>query len=343
MEKSEGSSFSIWKIVLPTFIGLAVIVYMFLDEFKLSDLDNIHLTWHSALWIGVALLFMIGRDAGFTIRYRYLTEKKLSWKQAIKVTLLAEFGSAVTPSSVGGSSMAVLFLAKEGIPVGRSTAMVFCTTLLDELFFVTFFPILLIFLPIDQIFGTSALGTGVYMLFVAAYIIKLLLAAFLIIGLFFKPQFVAWVLLKFFSLPFFRRWRNGAIKAGEDMIVASHEIRGKRFSFWQPLIIATILSWTSRFLVVNALFMAFFTVDNNLLVFARQFVMWVLMIISPTPGASGVSEVVFKGYLGEFIPYFGIIPVITLLWRLLTYYNYLFIGALIVPKWIKKSFSKNEQ
>lgn len=341
---TSSQSFSIWKILLPTFIGLGVIVYMFSKEFSLNDLQQIKFTGHFAFWIFIAFCFMLGRDIGFTIRYRYLTEKQLTWKQCIKVTLLAEFGTAITPSSVGGSSMAILFLTKENIPVGRSTTMVFVTMLLDEMFFVITFPLLLFFLPVDELFGnTTALGSSVLALFIVAYIIKVLLCTVLIVGLFFKPQAIRWLIIKIFRLPFLRRWHKKAVKAGDDLLISAREIKGKTLSFWLPLIIATILSWSSRYLVVNALFMAFFTVHDNLLIFARQFVMWILMIISPTPGASGISEVIFEQYLGEFIPLAGVIPVIALLWRLLTYYNYLFAGAIIVPRWAKNAFKKNSQ
>lgn len=342
MEKSQ--NLSVWKILLPTFIGLGVIVYMFGKEFNIADLKQISITGHTIFWIFIAFCFMLGRDIGFTIRYRYLTEKQLSWKQCIKVTFLAEFGTAITPSSVGGSSMAVLFLSKENISVGKSTAMVFVTLLLDEMFFVVTFPILLLFIPVAELFGSaSALGASVFIFFVIAYILKALLCTLLIIGLFFKPQVIRWLIIKIFRLPFLNRWHRAAVKAGDDLVVSSREIRGKKRSYWLPLIVATILSWCSRYLVVNALFIAFFPVYDNLLIFARQFVMWVLMIISPTPGASGISEVVFKEYLGEFIPLVGVVPVIALLWRLFTYYNYLFIGAIIVPRWAKKAFSKKQE
>lgn len=338
MEK-ESRKFSVWKILVPTFIGLGVIVYMFSREFNFGELKEITITGATVFWISIAFCFMLGRDIGFIIRYRYLTEKKLSWKQCIKVTLLAEFGTAITPSSVGGSSMAVLFLAKEDIPVGRSTSMVFVTLLLDEMFFVVTFPILLLFIPFETLFSdTSALGTGVLTLFIAAYIIKMLLCTFLIVGLFFRPQIIRWLLIKIFRLPFLRRWHRQAVKVGDDIVTSSREIRGKTFSFWYPLMIATILSWCSRYLVVNAIFMAFFEVYDNLLIFARQFIMWIVMVVSPTPGGSGFSELIFKQYLSEFIPIAAAVPLIILLWRLLTYYNYLFVGALILPRWVKRSF-----
>lgn len=343
MEK-ESQGFSIWKILLPTFIGIGVIIYMLSREFDMSDLKQITITEHTVFWICIAFCFMLGRDIGFTIRYRYLTEKQLSWIQCIKVTLLAEFGSAITPSVVGGSTMAVVFLTKEKIPVGRSTAMVFVTLLLDEMYFVVTFPILLLFIPFDTLFSDhSALGNGVLALFAVAYIIKMVLCTLLIIGLFFRPQAIRWLIIKFFRLPFLRRWHKSAVKAGDDLVISSREIRGKGISFWWPLILATILSWGSRYLVVNAIFMAFFTVHDNLLIFARQFVMWIMMVVSPTPGGSGFSEFIFKEYLSEFIPLVGVVPLMILLWRLLTYYNYLLVGALIVPRWVKKSFGKQQE
>lgn len=71
----DKESFSWWKIALPTLIGVGVIGYMFAKEFDLSEFLKIRITGTTIFWLGVALLFMIGRDAGFTIRYRYLTQK----------------------------------------------------------------------------------------------------------------------------------------------------------------------------------------------------------------------------------------------------------------------------
>lgn len=337
------SKISIWKILIPTLIGVGAIAYMFSKEFSLQDLKMIPLTGKTFFWIFIALCFMVGRDLGFTIRYRYITEKLLTWKQALKVTLLAEFGSAVTPSVVGGSSMAVLFLSKEKIPVGKSTAIVFVTMLLDEMFFVVVFPFLLLFIPFKELFYSgNAFTTSILVLFIVAYLIKVLLCVLLITGLFFKPQAVRWLIIKIFRLPLLRKWHYQAVVAGDDLIVSSKEIRNKKFEFWRPLILSTVLSWCSRYLVVNALFMAFFEVGNNLLIFARQFIMWVVMVISPTPGGTGVSEFIFGQYLGGFVPIAGLIPVIILLWRMLTYYNYLFIGAFIVPRWVRDSFKKED-
>ena len=65
------------------------------------------------------------------------------------------------------------------------------------------------------------------------------------------------------------------------------------------------------------------------------------MLVSPTPGGSGFTEYVFSKYLTDFLPLPELAVVMALLWRLVTYYPYLIIGVIIVPRWIKKHFANN--
>ena len=67
--------------------------------------------------------------------------------------------------------------------------------------------------------------------------------------------------------------------------------------------------------------------------------MWVILLVSPTPGGSGVAEYAFPIFLGDFIPP-GLETALGLLWRLLSYYPYLFIGFIILPFWIRRVYLK---
>lgn len=75
----------------------------------------------------------------------------------------------------------------------------------------------------------------------------------------------------------------------------------KSFTFWLKAFGITCLAWTSRYLVVNALLIAFTTSGSELLAFVRQLILWVVMTISPTPGGSGVSEYMFREYYADFL------------------------------------------
>ena len=125
---------------------------------------------------------------------------------------------------------------------------------------------------------------------------------------------------------------------GDNLVTSSHTIGKKPFRFWLSAFGATAFSWISRYLVVNALLLAFSPViGKQLLAFARQFILWIVMIVSPTPGGSGFSEYMFREYYADFFPMAGMVLVTAFVWRLITYYLYLTIGICVIPGWIKKN------
>lgn len=337
------------RIILPLLIGLSVVAWFILKEIDTSVLKILSFTWKSVFWLFIAWCCMLGRDLGYIIRIRILSEKDLNWRQAFRVIMLWEFTSAITPSTVGGTAVAVVFIHKEGISVGRSTAIVLATSFLDELYFVIMFPIILLMVGGKILFTTSLQGTGVALLnnlvFVAVigYVIILAWVLFVGYGMFIDPEKIKKTLIVIFRLPLIRRWKESAIKAGDDIVESSHELKRQKFSFWVKAFTATFLSWTSRYWVVNAILVAFFAINDHFLIFARQLVTWIMMIISPTPGGSGFAELILGRYISDTIPadavYVGSLALaVAIIWRIISYYPYLIIGVSIVPGWIQKNF-----
>jgi len=339
------------RIILPILLGLAVVGWFILKQINMEVLSKLIFTWKSAFWLLVAWLCMIGRDLGYIIRIRILTDKELTWKQAFRVIMLWEFTSAITPSTVGGTAVAVVFIHKEGITVGRSTAVVLATSFLDELYFVIMLPVILLIVGKAALFTTSLQGTGIsflnelVLITGIGYFVILLWVLLVGYGLFFNPAGISKLIIKLFSLPLIRRWKGSAIKAGNDIIESSHELKRRPFSFWLKALTATFLSWTSRYWVVNAVLVAFFAINDHFLIFARQLVTWIMMIISPSPGGSGFAELILGRYISDTIPVDPAIAgsialAIAIIWRIISYYPYLIIGALLVPGWIGSKFVK---
>jgi len=324
------------------------------DEFILSEggnyiqvtykeiISKINWNWYSAFWFFAALLCVVVRDAAYMYRIRVLTDKALSWRQSFDVIMLWEFASALTPSVVGGSGVALFILNREGITLGKSTAVVMITALLDELFYISMVPLVIITIgtsnlfPISmekEIFGITFGTQGVFWL---GYGFIVLLTSIITLAIFYKPRAFKFILLQIFRLPFLQRWRYQIIEMGNDIITASGELKGKPSSFWVQAIAATYFSWTARFIVVNLMILAVIPVSDHLLLYGRQLVMWVIMLISPTPGGSGIAEFAFSGFLADFIP-LGLAGGLAFIWRILTYYPYIFVGAIVLPRWLKRT------
>ncbi len=312
-------------------------------------LKGISWNWHSGIWLLLAVMMMFLRDFAYMLRIRILTEKMLSWKQSFFVIMMWEFASALTPGVVGGAAVAMFILNRENVPLGRSTAIVMITAILDNLFYLVMVPLVLAMVgshqlfPVDESKQFLGISMDLISVFWVAYGIVFLLFAFLLTGIFFNPVALKRTIVGIFSLPVLKRWKEGAVKTGDEIIITSKELRTKPISFWASAFGATFLSWSGRFLVVNCLIMGFISMGimENLMVYARQLGMWVIMLISPTPGGSGIAEYAFTGFLSDLIP-FGLIGIMAILWRLISYYPYLFIGSVILPRWLRKTRSVSQ-
>ena len=311
-----------------------------------ESLECIEWNYHSAMWLGIALLAVVIRDFGYIWRLRILSEKKISWRACFDVIMIWELASSIAPSAAGGSKVAMFIINREGINLGKSTALVMVTAFLDELFYILIVPIMFVALGTTEILPASfgaILKTNQFLLFSAAYVALVLLTIVLYFGIFKKPHVLKSMLSKVvFRFKFLKRFRRAAIRTGNEMIVASQELKEKPFSYYFQAFAASTLSWTARFMVVNFIMMAFLPNIDNVLIFCRQLILWVLMLVPVTPGASGISEFLFTGIMGDITQSGGLLLIITLLWRFLSYYPYLFVGLIVLPGWIKRTSQKKE-
>lgn len=127
------------------------------------------------------------------------------------------------------------------------------------------------------------------------------------------------------------------------MVVSSRELSKRSLTFWLKCFGVTAWAWCSRYWVVNALLLAFSTGGDHFLAFARQLVIWMVLVVTPTPGGSGFGEYMFKVYYGDFFTMAGTAVIAAFVWRLITYYSYLIIGVCILPQWVNSTFGKQKQ
>lgn len=334
------------KILLPVAIGMVAVYFIFRHEFSVEAMRSVPWTATSVVGLALAIVAVYGRDAGMAWRFRVLTDGMLSRGASWRVTMLCEFTSAITPTSVGGSALSMIFLTREGISAGRSTALTMTTLLLDQMFFVIFVPVIVAIIPDGMLFGFDSsihLSIGLRALFWTIYGAMTLWAAILVAGIFYIPGQIKSLLGWLFHFRLLRRWQPAVIEMGDNLLETSRDISRKPLFWWTRAFGATTLSWVSRYLVVNALFLGFVAGASQVTVFGRQFVVWALLMFSPTPGGSGLSEFLFKEYYGDIITTAATLMVVALLWRVLTYYLYLIIGIGLLPSFVNNKHENVKQ
>lgn len=294
----------------------------------------------SYLYFALAILLMVGRDFFYIVRIRLLTNNELTWKASFYVILLWEFASALTPGIVGGAAVAMFILNKEKIPLGRSTAIVFITAMMDNLFYVIMIPIIFLFITPSELFPTQIESSrSMEWIFWIGFIVVFAAFLFLFLSIFIWPKLGTRFLSAVFSLPFIRRWKDKAIQTGSEIELTSKEMKKEKWDFWLKVFASTIASWFSRFLVINMILQAFigFGFLEHIQILGKQLVMWLFMLVSPTPGGSGVAEYAFSELLSNFTSSAILLVALAIIWRLISYFPYLFIGAVLLPRWMKRN------
>lgn len=340
------------KIWIPVLFGLGIVAYLFYSDPDVSS-ENLALILNADPWMfSLALLVIVARAILYIYRIKVIAGDNLDWTSSIYVIILWEFASAVTPSVVGGTAVAVFILLKEGVSLGKSLALVMLTAIMDNLVFVVFAPLAFLFAE-GQIIpeSTRPLGfmgwsfspqSGLQLLFWISYGLIGLYTMIMVYALFVKPRAFKWLLLKITTVRFLRRWRYRAYEHGNEIIWASSQLRGKQLNFWISIALATILIWSVRYFQLNLIIASLvdLPLSDHLLIFGRQLVLWIIMLVSPTPGSSGAAEFFFPLFFEDYLGPYTLITNIS--WRALSFYPYLLFGAIVLPRWLRRVFFKKQ-
>jgi len=342
------SKIKLSKIIIPLILGMMVIGYLVWRDLDADFINEIKWDSHTLNWVLIAVALLVIRHIAYAIRLRYLTDFIFGWLKSIELIFVWEFSSAVSPTSLGGSVVALFMLVQEKISAAKTTTAIIYSVVLDTLFFAIFFPTLYfifgpqIMRPGAEIFSDLS-GWGWTMM--VLYIVMITYGTFFFVGLFIQPQRIKNLLLFITKFKWLKKYRAKAIITGDNIIIASVDIKQKNIGHHVMVFAMTTVAWSCRFLILNALIIAFIpntplNIFDQTILFGRSESIFLLMSFSPTPGSSGVAELIFGGFLTDYVsPNLAIIIAST--WRFLTYYFYLFAGIFIIPNWIRKVISRH--
>jgi uncharacterized membrane protein YbhN (UPF0104 family) len=338
-------SIRVERIILPVLIGIGVVIYLVLKQFNIEEFWKImaDASGSTVFWILISVVILVIRHFAYATRLRVLSEGEFSWRKCIELIFIWEFSAAVSPTSVGGSAVAFFVLAQEKLSAAKTGTIVLYTIVLDTIFFVASLPILLAIFGTEMIRpagegGVSFLdGWGYYFIF--AYLLMATYGTLFYWGLFHSPRQIKRLLAGVTRIGFLKKYRQKALDLGDDVIVASAELKRKEPIFHLKAFLATVTAWSCRFLLLNALIIAFTSVPvefwEQFKLYSRLESMFVIIAFSPTPGGAGFVEILFNGFLTDYMESTTYSTMISTIWRILTYYSYLLVGVIVIPNWIR--------
>ena len=339
--RSVASRFKPSMVVWPILFGLIGVGFMLWREMKDGiPHETLGLADHWWVFALLVLLFTLFKDFSGMYRLRVMAGSPLTFRQLFRIRMLYEFTSAVTPSAAGGSSLEVIFIHREGIKISRAMSMTILALFMDEMLMIVLFPLLLLVIPYADLFTSNGyFQYGYLWAFIIGYAMKFVWVTMLFIGLFCKSTILVKIIGWIFQLKFLRKYKLRGLRTALELRNCAREIQHEGFGYWVRMSLSTIGIWGFRFLIANAAIMIFnpLSAADNLMCFARQYILGIVGMIVPTPGGSGFAEVMFGDFLSEFIVQTMSIVAITSIWRICTYYYYLVAGVIILPQWLGKS------
>jgi len=336
---------NLWKLLIPLSIGIGSSAFL-LYKMNLNELYKVTLTQKLIVGLLLAALTVVLRDGAFMYKIWLSSGKHMTWRKTFQTITMWEFSACVTPK-VSEAPFILFILKQSGLSYGKSVAVLMLNAFLDNMAFVVVWTILYLLLGSQMLTfgyncadlaGKPVLQTlrnfGSYAWI--GYLLILGLSLFLAVALFIVPHATR----KFFhylaTLPLLNRFKSGLIELGNEVELTANEFKGKSTSFWVGMCVATFINWIARYLLAVALLYAFAVTDFNfLLSLSRQYVLWIFTGVPSTPGAAGVAEVSFTALNCEFAPQ-GLAAAIAVVWRLYSYYFYIALGLLLLPKWARQ-------
>ncbi len=314
-------------------ICVSMILFFIFSKNGLSDL------LHSAKdiawgWLLVALICHIcnaGIDCLVTWQFTRLKYKNFSMRNAIKTAIIGHFFSAVTPGGSGGQPMQVYAMRTMDVDIGFSTAMLIQKFLVYQVAATMY--ALVFFLTKSKFILSNINGKFMVLFVIVGFLSQLAVMFFLILACL-KPGWIK-KLIRLTAKLAGKILRNKnldeKIKKADEKVDTFYNSNKQFLKAPKLLIIGfleVVIQITFIYSIPYFIYRALVPTGTDSITLMICSVAFITVISSmiPLPGASGVSELAFSIFFGVFFTE-ATLKSATLIWRAITYYFTILVGA----------------
>jgi len=299
------------------------------------------LQWGWALLgVGLASLDWVGGGLRLWVITRHVYPK-VTLQGSVVAGGLNTWGGFLTPTQTGGGPLMIYALKRYGVPLPEATISSLMTFVATVMFFAVAGPVALLLGAGRSLEQHGILGRA----FTLYDLFRLSLGGFIAIGLlmialFAFPEVARRIGQRLVSWLERRRPRLASrVNEMREGVDRSHEclvafFRGKGWAALAAAVVLSSLAFGNRlaagYVVLRALDIQAHFVDVLLL----QTLITFLLYFAPTPGGSGLAEVLSAAVMSIYVPRV-LTPSYILLWRVITCYLTVAFGSFVFWRWLK--------
>lgn len=318
-----------WALIFALIIvgGLTYLIYTGQYTMVIEAIQQMNKFWLSIGIMAIGFYWLL--EAIILHESVSKLHKKVPFRKMLKVSMIGQFFSGITPFASGGQPAQLVILRKENIPLGVGTSVLMSKFVIYQSVLV-FYALALLLLKsgmflthINQLFSLVFIGFSVNVI-VISILIYFSVAKKSNHKL---SDFLIKVLYKI-------RWIKNMdvvksnVQRNIDEFHNNLEMMKQHKGLILKLIFLTIVQLTMFFVVPYCLYRGFGGTEASIInmIAATAFVLMVTSFV-PMPGGSGGAEGGFYLIFGIFFMPQLILPAL-LLWRVITYYLWMFVGGL---------------
>ncbi len=312
----------------------------------LRGMGRVHWGWVVA-GAGLASMDWIGGGLRLWICSRHIHPNP-SLKGCILAGGMGAWAGFITPVNSGAGPMTMYTLRRYGIPLPVAVTSTFISFVSTVLFFAIAGPLALVF-GAGKGLGQrgNVLGLSLYDLFLGSLTIVGTIGVLMGVVIFF-PRFVAGLIHRAAEAIGRRSERVGQrlerLRRGIDeahaSVVAFNSVRGWIAIFWSTMLSA--VSHANKLLAGYVALRALGLHANFVDILLVQTLVMFLLYFAPTPGASGIGEVLSAAVMSSYVPR-ELTPIYILLWRLILTYFTLAFGFVVFSGWLRRGLKSIDQ
>jgi len=305
----------------------------------LAAVRRLHWIW-ILVGLGLASMDWIGGGLRLWVVARHVFPKP-PLKGLILAGGMGAWAGYITPLNTGAGPMTMYTMRRYGVPLPVAVTSTFMSFVATVLIFAIAGP-LAVFFGAGRSLGQrgNVLGLSLFDLFLGSLSIIAGIGVLMAV-VFFFPRFVRDLIHRAAEWIGRRSQRFAArltklqtgIDQAHESVVAFKSLRGCLALFW-----ATVLSGPSHANKLLAGYVALRALGihtNFVDILLVQTLVMFLLYFAPTPGASGVGELLSAAVMSSYVPR-ELTPIYILLWRLTLSYFTLAFGFLVFSSWVRQ-------
>lgn len=292
-------------------------------------------TWQlirTAAWLPLFAALLAVAVAWLVEAYRLwallrLLDERIALRPLVRIVLSTAFAAGVTPLASGQGPVQVYLFHREGVSLGKSTAILSIRLLLTTLVYTVTAPLLLLAFRVS-------VSQQIHLLLNYAVVFSFALSALILLFIV-RPHVTQTAILRLLRARWLARHFHPEkiealmarlVREVDDFREAISAVDERKLPYLLVAVFLTFGYWVLYYLVAPALLLAFHIPYDLTRVMVLQTVFFFILSSVPIPGGSGVAELGFASIFTHIVPG-SLLGVFVSLWRLITYYLTLLLGA----------------